>query len=913
MKRLYTQTRLSLLLLFIAAASSLLSCVQDEFPLNGQQPSSTEGFLRIYLNTADLQDPKQGKAGTRAMDNTAEKKIDPDLLNILVFKTDTESSAEIFYYKAPVSGSIVIDETVRNRAVVTVKLVKSLSADEKYRIVVVGNYNMENITLLENITEKTDVMEQLAYAVPGKWNAGAADYTPFPMWGETRPVAITENTTLETVDLYRALARVDVGLNFRSEAGKLTENTNGLSEFKLKEINIFRTYNLGFVGPTNNTTPATEPFIPDNAVRRTDNSPLIYTIPEDTGVDRYVREIYLPEADAPASPTNQNTHCVVVGGYYKGSAEVSYYRLDFAADSPTGERAYQPVLRNHRYVFNITQVRGPGYVSTQAALVSTPTKDMLNYDVIVWDENIHELHVNGKYYFGLDQRDLKLTHQENDLKTISYQTNLPVTETISFEWKNGASSVFEVSSTDTGNQEITIRTKSDNTSTAAIIDTLYIKSGPFNIPVHVEQRYTNFAYSINPDSVKTSGIYFDNKALEEARHYISLTVTAEDRSIEGHPFLLETEDTNGEHGISFSAQGVFDFTDIPEGAPLTQKIRLVGSGTLNISSKGEPFTLTIKTNSSSGQTHPITIKPVGRKLRVLVLGNQETYGYNIAIPNVGSNKVIKSANNFGPYDYSVVKVEELELINANMPTEDPNSTTGLTKLRSWLTGTEPVDILYITYSVSIQSTLAGIIANYLNNNGVVICFYDGLGGSLPNIMNACFGVSNITQLSQAPVGGVFRLNGNPDDPADSYLTDPVLNGPFGDLRNKQWGEHATSATTLSNLPVNDIVVYSTGMPLNGTSVPADREKLVTGFRHKTKNLIFFGDGGFVASGSNGQPYLVNSATDYPLNWDTSTMYPIPYPGYGANNAKMPVYNTQVLCNTISWAIKRATYYGVNSK
>lgn len=481
----------NLLLFAIIVTGSLFSCSQDEISLTTSHETAAKGYLQIHLNASDMRYPDGNKTGTRAMDEQAEKRINPDLLNVLIFKYDEGSSSEKFCYKAPISGTIRIDETNQDIAIITVKLSKSLSPDEKYRIMVICNYDLSNITMTEDITEKTDILNQSIYSVSEKWSTGTLNYTPFPMWGETEPTVISEKTPFKTIDLYRALAKIDVGLNFKSESGKLTDEVYGLNEFKLKEIKVYRTYDKGFVAPINSISLNTTPSIPYDAARRDDDTPINYSIHEAAGSDSYVREIYIPEADVPVAASTHNTHCIVIGGYYKGSPTVTYYRLDFAEETSTGELIFLPVLRNHRYVFNITQVSGPGYTTSQAALKSSGNSTGIKYEQIVWDEQIHLMEVQGKYYFGLSGQSFRFNPNADQTNTVRYQTNLPTTENISFDWENGSSSVFEVSSRNFSTHEFTIKTKSTNVSNAVITDTLYVKSGPFRIPIYVEQSYIN--------------------------------------------------------------------------------------------------------------------------------------------------------------------------------------------------------------------------------------------------------------------------------------------------------------------------------------------------------------------------------------------------------------------------------------
>lgn len=909
----------------------MFSCVQDEI-LTGTNVTTEnkENSVQIFMNLPELQSVNAEKVSTKAMNDEAERLIDQSKLSVLVFKSN--SGTETYAYKAPISGSIKYDVQNGTKAMITVKLSES-KPGEYCRLLFIANQEITNIALEPGVTHKEDLLQDLTYTVPGKWNADTYNYTAFPMWGESEIITISEPMSSQSINLYRALARIDIGLNFKTNNGALSEDAHGLSNFKLNEIKVYRTYNKGYAAPLNSSMLSySQPFIPSDAVRNADNTPISYHTEDNQGTDKYIREIYIPEANTPSSPGNNNMHCLVVGGYYSGSSSVSYYRLDFATGNQgTDDHAYLPVLRNHRYVFNITTVRGPGFSTPEAALQSTSTAGSINYDVISWEESILKMTVHGKYYLGLDQEILTFKPQPTSVSPtnsfkVRYQTNYPLSasDPLSLTWKNGDSALPFRAEWDEFNESINLVALAENTTNTVLSDTLFVKAGPIVIPIRIEQLYLNFNYTINCESVSVNGIYKSGTTLN-ATHYIDFFLTAEDRTIQGETYAFETVDMEGEHGIRFSASGVFDFSNINEGQPLSFKVRMHGSGTLSHNNSNGSFKLRIKSNSSSGSYCEATIAPVGRKLKILVLGNQELFGYNIAIPNTGAHKVLTSTNNFGPFDHSIVKTEGFELINAGMNGSTSTVEPNLSKIKKWLIdGPEIVDILYITQDVYVFSTesgelskLVGYIAQYLNNNGVVLVFNEGNGANYPytaaNLINACLGVTNITQIQQGTPGLLYQLSGNPEISNDPFFSDPVLNGPFGDIRKKQWGEDASYAALLSNLPVDEIVVYSNGVSLNGPTSPENRINMVSGFRHKTKNLLYFGDGGFTSSGTNGQPYIVNYGTICPFNWDTDTMFPIPYPTYGSYYAQMEAYNSQVWCNAMAWAVNRAVNHGINTK
>ena len=82
-----------------------------------------------------------------------------------------------------------------------------------------------------------------------------------------------------------------------------------------------------------------------------------------------VSGLYLSESVSPAESERVNgATCVVVGGKYAGSGEVTYYRIDFDPDDTQG--SFGQILRNYRYVFRIRKVTGPGWSDPALAAVN---------------------------------------------------------------------------------------------------------------------------------------------------------------------------------------------------------------------------------------------------------------------------------------------------------------------------------------------------------------------------------------------------------------------------------------------------------------------------------------------------------------------------------------------------------------
>ena len=880
----------------------MTSCVRDVFT---SEPVDTVkfGYMKIRLDAPESHIP------TKSMNAHAERAIDQTLLNILVF--NHKNGDEKFCYKATVSESVIYDENNKS-AIVTVRLTKSASPDDLYRIVVIANYDLSGIDMIENITTKAEVLEQLIFSVPGKWNTDSDNYTPFPMWGENVPVVISDNMSSSAINLYRALSGIDVGLNFAMDNGKLTDHAYGIQDFKLAEVLVFRTYDKGHVAPLNDAVEI--PDVPQGALRHSDNFPLSYIIPEAGGVNSYIREIYVPEADLPLTPGNDNIHCIVIGGYYSNSSTVSYYRLDFAKETGT----YLPILRNHRYVFNIIQVTGPGFTSVIPALESVPVVGNVSYDLIAWDATIHEMETQGKYYFGIDNRDLlaeaQSTSSAPDNKfTVKYQTNYPLSaaDPIRLEWASIADDLVFDAQWQANGKNILITVNNDNLTNSLLSDTLYVYAGPFIKKIVVRQKCFDVKYSIDCSSIAVSGAYKQGITLNPSLHYIKLSITADNRSMQGRSYVIETTDPNN-HGISFRVEGIFDFRNIPEGAPLRiDNIRMAGSGILQ-SSRGM-FSLPVISDSPTGSSCTATIQLVIPHMTVLVIASPDEYGCAISDRIGGASKIFNSPNNFGQNENSIVKVEGFSFISTSIREFQSFYTENLDK---WLTGIgnngKIADIVYLANYVRFNNynTTVNLLVDYMDKGGVVVVFNEEI--SVRNLVNAVLNVNNISGSYQGSGGSIYPFPANSyfgsnenvlQDVMNRFESDPILNGPFGDVRDKQWGEDINDTMTLSNMP-NDscLTIYSYQIDISANK-PAMNKTHVNGFKYESeeRNMIWFGDGGFMSS-LNGQ--VTNYNNSFPFNWNTVTFFPEPKANYGALNRK-PVYNSIVFSNIMAWAIKKS--------
>lgn len=399
----YTSIKLIAGAWFLFFAMLLVGCSDER--IEGEPSNDKMVSLELNLNVPGAH-ISSGMA--KSMGETEEKLIDN--LQVLVF--EETGGDEVFRYKAEI--------TKREQLRLTVEA-KVSHNDEKYRFVILANASAQTIA---DGTSKADALNKFTFDCAGVWNAQESNSKAIPMWGEYISTFEVKRERYINILMHRALARVDVGLDFVfDEDGYPTEETRGLDNFKIKDIRVYRTKNKGYVATSsdkmNANNEVVDPNIPTDAkfnlhngtstddISEADKSPLFYQL---TVADsKYIREIYIPESfDATGEPSMDDVPCLVVGGYYgkDNTSKLSYYRADFAVYEGVKPTKYFSVLRNHRYVFNIKNVTNAGFPDEEKALNSLPVNLVL--EVSEWNEKPMNFYVQGNYYFGLEDREVWL-------------------------------------------------------------------------------------------------------------------------------------------------------------------------------------------------------------------------------------------------------------------------------------------------------------------------------------------------------------------------------------------------------------------------------------------------------------------------------------------------------------------------
>lgn len=254
----------------------------------------------------------------------------------------------------------------------------------------------------------SDINDKLIYGINQKWST--SPMTAIPMWGQTDGyLSIKNPVILEPVHvtLLRAVAKVDVGVDVYGDP-----SIGFGKRFELKHVYVYNANNKGTVIPD----PAdlgladnkvTKPTVPSSASVLPVQE---YTITETP----FYNEIYLAESD---KSSDNHTFLVIGASYDKGPE--TYYRIDFVNNA----KEKLDLLRNHRYLVNITNVGRDGFQTKEAAAAANSSN--IDFSLGVTDENINSIVYNGQYVLGVSTNQMSHDWYSTGNITLSVATDYP--------------------------------------------------------------------------------------------------------------------------------------------------------------------------------------------------------------------------------------------------------------------------------------------------------------------------------------------------------------------------------------------------------------------------------------------------------------------------------------------------------
>lgn len=468
-RRLFSLGTLLATLTILAMTGCRNERPEDYFPENGGRTelgasAAGEQDVEIVLDVPEM------LQSTSLRSLSHEQEREASAIRILAFDVPTGATEEqeTFAYEARIkSGPTLTDGKYH----VTLTLNKSTSSQ---RLVFLANLPGGKLpdAVTKDATKKA-IYESLVYdcAATGWKSDGeksgavkGTDYDLIPMWGESQTFTVapgTDNTISDyyyddgVIRLYRALARVDVGMSFDTApnpSDPLPETNETMDKtanrlFDLTDVYVYHSAekyrmagSMKNIGNPDGKYKAIAPTLPAGVEYYTGKTAnelkMHYTVDPNKG--HLVRSIYLPEAAVVESATVKKeldgNACIVVGGVYKGNnfnpkgkenTVTTYYRIDFVKAKEKGEEKESrlPILRNYRYRINILKIDGPGHKTPEDAINNT-SSDVI-YSVSVWDENeTSKVVTDGKYWLKLSQDQLKEGKYGGTLP-ITFETNCP--------------------------------------------------------------------------------------------------------------------------------------------------------------------------------------------------------------------------------------------------------------------------------------------------------------------------------------------------------------------------------------------------------------------------------------------------------------------------------------------------------
>ncbi|MDR1881760.1 MAG: hypothetical protein LBR26_03140, partial [Prevotella sp.] len=384
----------------------------EEFLPDDALPPVKEGYVRMQITVPGL-----APVSTYALSESDEYRVSE--VDVLVFGSDGK-----YLCRAYAQGQdIVTDSSNSNKKTFDVYLDGAGNATGACVMVVANAHDaveaVNTASPFDATTTREAVMQSVRFDSSGKWNVPeppATDITPFPMWGCLSSVDLsnTASVPVPSIPLIRSVARIDVGINFPDDVIDGTETGRGLgTTFTLESVELHNSLDGGLVAPDGGIYPASAPSIPTAPAPGINDSPVPFysaapasATADGFSPDRYscTGAIYMAEQFAEPAVDGggpAKRPCLVIGGRYGSStADITYYRLDFVGGSYPNQE-FLPILRNHRYRFNITKVDGPGYDTPEEAFDAVPVN--LTVSLTATDESLTSYVYDGQYVLGVSQ------------------------------------------------------------------------------------------------------------------------------------------------------------------------------------------------------------------------------------------------------------------------------------------------------------------------------------------------------------------------------------------------------------------------------------------------------------------------------------------------------------------------------
>ncbi|MDR1499718.1 MAG: hypothetical protein LBI58_01920 [Tannerellaceae bacterium] len=378
-----------------ALALFLPACASEEVPEPDRHPARDSGELTIRISFPE------NRSTTRALSASDEKKITS--LRVFIFSdAGSPGISRDDKFVEMIDATTILEGTDTDREV-TVTVKKPSGGDPDQRFVLVANmHNDLNInlsSLVENVSTEGDLINLLRFSTTAKWGAAPAegDQTKYiPMWGTS---GFYDQSGFETaspisVNMTRALAGIEIGIDINNPAAG--DPALGFGHiFVVDSVYVCNVNDSAYIAPA---------AWKDNISSK--KADVGYKFPANGLM--LERSIYVSPTDSLIIASGDTTHLppflILKAQYYGGDSY--YYRIDFTKDN-----SYTPLLRDNKYIVNITGIRTTGYKTFNQAR-NAPVLP-LNPNLILdgadpATRNINDIVYLDQYWLGCRSTDVRI-------------------------------------------------------------------------------------------------------------------------------------------------------------------------------------------------------------------------------------------------------------------------------------------------------------------------------------------------------------------------------------------------------------------------------------------------------------------------------------------------------------------------
>jgi hypothetical protein len=449
--------------LMLMCSIVVVSCDKETLQLGNMPDGGINQRVKLTLNL-----PKSVQPQTYAITADDENRIIS--IDLLAFKV--ENGKEFFSYYT--KGILLAANGMSGQTAFYADLVKST---DDYRFVILCNAREEvqkaAVSFIEG-TPKDDLLGGLVKLSSEEWAATSTNFTPFPMWGEGEVVkGVDIQTSAMTFSVLRSLAAIDVVLA-----------QDDVNDFQITSVSVFNANNSGQIVPFPAYYDAQQKSVTAVSLPASVQSLPVQVYELNQPSTELKNEIYLFESKAAASTFVLDATGLVIGGKYKGSDQITYYRIDMVDNSG------KPIalLRNHHYTVNIIKVSGAGATDKEAAWSNKPVN--ITVGITPWSEaNLPDVNIPGVYELKVGK---EIFQDDGGRKRI----NLDLNATYSGGWTVTSSANWITPAAGSGPagqaQKFSFNLAS-NRSGASRTGTLTFKSGILSKTIKVTQAVPDFA------------------------------------------------------------------------------------------------------------------------------------------------------------------------------------------------------------------------------------------------------------------------------------------------------------------------------------------------------------------------------------------------------------------------------------